>query len=84
LRRLAKFSEFAKPGDQEVERRVSEQLGDDGDDVLSVLYSIDGGAPYYRLIAAGRDGPLDARQLAAARAVYEAHRRGSTDLSPRA
>lgn len=32
-----------------------------------------GGAPYYRLIAAGRDGPLDIRQLAAARAAYEAH-----------
>lgn len=52
---------------------MSKQLGDDGNDVLSVLYSIDGGAPYYRLIAAGRDGQLDTRQLAAARGAYEAH-----------
>jgi hypothetical protein len=73
LRRLARLSELGKPGDQEVERRVSKQLGDDGNDVLSVLYSIDGGAPFYRLIAAGRDGQLDTRQLAAARAAYEAH-----------
>lgn len=62
----------ARPGDQEVERRVSKQLGIDGDDVLSVLHSIDDGAPYYRLIAAAREEPLDAAYLAAARATYEA------------
>ena len=69
-----KYTELtARPGDEQVERRVSLQLGDDGNDVLSVLYSIDGGAPYFRLIAAGREGPLDTRELAAARAAYEAH-----------
>jgi Helix-turn-helix domain len=73
LRRLTRLTEFRKIGDQEVERRVSKQLGIDGDDVLSVLYSIDGGAPYYQLIAAARVEPLDPRQLAAARAAYEAH-----------
>lgn len=63
----------AQRGDQEVERKVSKQLGENGDDILAALHSIDGGAPYYRLIAAGRDGPLHARQLAAARTAYEAH-----------
>ena len=68
-----KYTELtARPGDEQVERRVSLQLGDDGNDVLSVLYSIDGGAPYFALIAAGREGPLDTRELAAA-APYEAH-----------
>jgi hypothetical protein len=69
-----KGGEFrARPGDGQVERSVSEQLGDEGDDVLSLLHGIDGGAPYYRLIADAREGPLSAQQLAAARAVYKAH-----------
>ena len=64
-----------RPGDCAVERRVSEQLGVDGDDVLLALHEVDDGAPYYRLIAEGRKGPLDARQVDATRAAYEAHLR---------
>jgi len=52
---------------------VSEQLGDDGDDILTVLHGIEGGVPYYRLIAAAREAPLDSRQLSAVRAAYNAY-----------
>jgi hypothetical protein len=59
----------SRKGDEQVERQLSEELGPDGDEILGALHSINGGEPYYRLIAAARHGEVSQRDLYAARLV---------------
>jgi hypothetical protein len=70
----------AQRGDEQVERMVSNALGPDGDEILGALHSIDGGRPYYRLIAAGREGVVDERELIAARLAYQQQLAGTAPL----
>jgi hypothetical protein len=41
-------------GDAQTEQKLREALGNDGQEILSALYSIDGGAPYRRLMTLAR------------------------------
>lgn len=61
-------------GDEQLERQISQALGPDGDEILGTLYSIDEGRAYYNMIAAARRGETSARELCAARLVYEQRR----------
>jgi hypothetical protein len=57
----------ARRGDERLERELSQSFGPDGDEILGKLYSMDGGLPYFRLIAAARRGEVSQRDLHAAR-----------------
>jgi hypothetical protein len=57
----------ARKGDERLERQLSEAFGPDGDEILGTLHSMDGGRPYYRLIAAARRGEVSQSDLHAAR-----------------
>jgi len=58
-------------GDELLERDLSEALGSDGSEILSWLFSIDGGQPYFRLIEMARGGALSEHDLHGARLAYQ-------------
>jgi hypothetical protein len=64
-KRAARF--VRQEGDNQREREISASLGPDGDEVLSALFSIDGGRPYEQLLVGARHGPLSDEVLADAR-----------------
>ena len=63
------------PGDEQLERKISQQLGPDGDEILGMLFTNDDGQGYGRLMAAGRTtGEVPKRELDAARLAYAQRR----------